>query len=90
MAEARVKIDDLSLKDISAKTIEYVLNNQKSEDQAEIYIKGEWPTQIQSSLLPVLFGVGKLIGKDEEATAFTTASVVNNLSRLYLSNEDSD
>ena len=88
VAEARVKIDDLSLKDISAKTIEYVLNNQKSEDQAEIYIKGEWPTQIQSSLLPVLFGVGKLIGKDEEATAFTTASVVNNLSRLYLSNED--
>lgn len=87
VAEARVKIDDLSLKDISVKTIEYVLNNQKSEDQAEIYIKGEFPTQIQSTLVPVLAGVGKLFGKDEEATAFTTAAVVNNLSRLYLSNE---
>ena len=87
-AEARVKIDDLSLQEISVKTVEYVLNNQKSEDQAEIYIKGEWPTQIQSTLVPVLAGVGKLIGKDEEATAFTTAAVVNSLSRLYLSNKE--
>lgn len=86
-AEARFKIDDLTLQEISGKTLEYVLNNQKSEDQAEIYIKGEFPTQIQSTLVPVLVGVGKLIGKDEEATAFTTAAVVNNLSRLYLSNE---
>ncbi len=83
--QARVKIDDLSLKDISAKTLDYVLNNQKQET-SDIYLKGEWPTQIQSTLVPALVGVGRLFGKNEEATAFTTAAVINNLSRLYLNN----
>lgn len=88
IANARAKIEALTLKDVSVRTLDYVLNNQKSEDQGDIYIKGEWPTQIESTLIPVLAGVGRLFGKDEEATAFTTAAVVNNLSRLYLNNNE--
>ena len=68
---ARSHIENLSLKDVSFKTLNYVLAEQIQDDTSNIYIKGEWPTQIKSTLVPVVAGVGKLFGHDDEATAFT-------------------
>lgn len=85
----RAGINELSLKDVGLRTLNYVLDEQKAGDQGKIYLKGEWPTQIQSAPVLVLAGAGKLIGKDEEATAFTTAFVANNLSRMFLDNWES-
>lgn len=87
IAFAKDDIRSLSLKDISYKAIEYALNNQVSSDGDRFYLRGEWPTQIESTLIPIIVGVGKPIGKDEEATAFTTGSVVNMLSQVYLDNQ---
>lgn len=52
------------------------------------YWKGEFPTRIQSTLVPIMVGVGKAFGSDQEASAFTTASVVNQLASIYLKNPD--
>lgn len=87
-AKGGAGIKDLSLREIAARTVAFVLNEQKTEDQGRIYIRGEWPTQIESTLIPIVAGVGKPIGKDEEASAFTTAVVASNLARVYLDNEE--
>ncbi|MBC7465868.1 MAG: hypothetical protein H7256_07735, partial [Bdellovibrio sp.] len=87
LAFAKTNIKELSLKDISFKALDYALSTQVQADD-KYYIKGEFPTQIESTLVPVLVGVGKAIGKDQEATPFTTASVVNMLSQVYLDNPE--
>lgn len=86
-AFAKTDIKKLSIKEISYKALEYALSTQVQVD-GKYYIKGEFPTQIESSLVPVLVGVGKPIVKDQEATPFTTASVVNILSQIYLDNSE--
>ena len=61
---------DFTLQEIAESTLSQTLDHQiKTENK--IYLKGEWPTEIKSTLIPSLVGVGRLIGSDEEATAFT-------------------
>ncbi len=88
LAEAKNKVDisNLTLKDISYQAIDHVLETQIDSDTDRYYLKGEWPTEIQSSLIPALVGVGKAFGKDQEASAFTTGSVINILAQIYLDN----
>jgi hypothetical protein len=82
-AIAKENIQSYRLKDIAAKAISYALSTQVQSPDT-YYLKGEYPTQIESTLIPIIVGVGKPIGKDQEATAFTTASVINVLSEVYL------
>lgn len=72
-----------SLKDIGISQLNYVLKSQH-QDKGPIYQVGEWSTQIHSTLIPIIVGVGKPIGSDEEPTPFTTASIVNQLAQIYL------
>ncbi len=76
-------IADRSLEDIALSTLEYSYKDQVDTDD-RIYLSGEFRTKIQSTLVPALVGVGKAFGQDDEASAFTTASVVNVLAPLYL------
>lgn len=81
------KLQGMSLDQIADKALLSALETQiKIADQN--YLVGEFPTQIQSTLVPALVGVGKAFGKNQEATAFTTASVINMLSETYLENKD--
>jgi hypothetical protein len=78
------QIADLSLQQVGLSTISFALQTQVKTTNSPYYLKGEFPTQIQSTMVPALVGVGKLIGTDEEATGFTTASVINVLAQIYL------
>ncbi len=83
-AFAKPNLGLLSLKDISFKSLSYALDTQvKSADHA-LYWQGEFPTKIQTTLIPALVGVGNMLSKDDEASAFTTASVLGILSQIYL------
>lgn len=74
---------DLTLQEIAESVLSQTLDSQiKTENK--IYLKGEWPTEIKSTLIPSLVGVGRLIGSDQEATAFTTGAVINTISQIYL------
>ncbi|MBC7420714.1 MAG: hypothetical protein H7328_08295 [Bdellovibrio sp.] len=83
----KIPLESLSLKQLSYKAIEASLNNQ-IQAADENYFVGEWPTRIQSTLIPIMAGVGRPIGKNEEATGFTTAAVINILAQTYLENSD--
>lgn len=76
----------MQLDEIANQSLNYALNTQIQSDTS-YYVKGEFPTLIQSTLVPVLAGVGQLIGQDQEASAFTTASVINVLAQTYLDNK---
>ncbi len=84
---ARMNIENLNLKDMSVKALEYALANQKQAPD-QYYLKGEWPTQIQSTMVPALVGVGTMFGQQEEASAFTTAAVINVLAQTYVENKE--
>lgn len=75
-----------SLENVALSAIEYSLLDQVSETDHKLYWAGEFKTKIQSSLIPSLVGVGRAFGEDDEATAFTTAVVVNQLAQVYLDN----
>lgn len=83
-ALAKAPIADLSLKEISYKTIDYALKTQIQTQNNPFYLSGEFPTKIQSTLVPALIGVGEAFSKNDEASAFTTASVLNLLSQIYI------
>ncbi len=70
-----------------ASNVQYVANDQKHADDF-IYEVGEWPTHIYSTPMTVAFGIGKMITYNQEATAFTTASVMIQLATLYLENPE--
>ena len=76
-----------TLSEVAESNLRFIANEQKTNGDG-IYEAYEWPTHIYSSLLPALLGVGSLIGHDEEATAFTTASVMNQLATLYIENPE--
>lgn len=78
------KLAKLSLKQVAVQTLRYALADQIQDEKNSFYLKGEFPTKIQSTLVPALVGVGKAFSKNEEASAFTTASVINVLSQIYL------
>jgi len=81
------KFEGMTLSQIADQTLSYALAKQiKTSDQN--YVTGEFPTEIQSTLVPAIAGVGKMFGQDQEATAFTTASVINVLAQTYLSHKD--
>lgn len=60
-----------------------VVASEQVATSGKIYEAGEWPTKIDSTLVPVIVGVGSAIGYDDEASAFTTASVANEIGALY-------
>jgi hypothetical protein len=80
---AQSQFGSKSLIDVVTSNLRYIESEQIAQT-GSIYIKGEWPTHIHSTLVPGLVGVGKLVGHNEEASAFTTGSVVNQLASLYL------
>ena len=75
----------MSLSAIAQSAIEYSLLDQVSTAD-KLYLAGEFRTKIQSTLIPSLVGVGKAFGNNDEATAFTTSAVVNQMAQLYLDN----
>lgn len=77
------EIDHLSLKDFAMSNLRYISAEQIPVAN-ELYQAGEFPTEIHSTVIPGAVGVGKLIGHNQEATAFTTASVVNAIAIIYL------
>lgn len=81
------KFENMSLGEIADQTLSNALDTQIKVSDAN-YVVGEFPTEIQSTLVPVLAGVGKLFGQNQEASAFTTASVVNVLAQTYLKYQD--
>lgn len=71
-----------TLQETAFKAIEYALQEQV-KTSSKIYIAGEWPTKIDSTFVPVLVGVGRLTKQEDEASAFTTGSVINQLASVY-------
>lgn len=78
------KIEKADLQDIGLRAVNSALSDQV-QSSSPIYWSGEWPTQIESSLVPVILGVGRNFKLEDEASAFTTGSVVNQLASLYFS-----
>lgn len=71
-----------SLQKIAQSSLRFIAKNQvKSADG--VYVPGEWRAQIHSSLIPILVGVGNPFGTDEEPSAFTTGSIMNQLAMIY-------
>lgn len=81
------KFENMSLGEIADQALANALDTQVTVADQN-YLVGEFPTEIQSTLVPVIAGVGKLFGQDQEASAFTTASVVNVLAQTYLNHQD--
>lgn len=79
-----VDLSQKSMIDVAELAIQVALNDQITSTNDKYYIPGEWTTQIASSPIPYMAGVGKMFGTDEEASAFTTASVINILAQTYL------
>ncbi len=80
---ANKSLDPKFLRQVVRSNLQFISSEQVQAPN-NYYVSGEWPTRIQSTVLPVALGVGKLIGTNQEASAFTTASVVNALASLYL------
>ncbi len=80
---ATADLSSLSLKEVSYKALHFALSTQVTKTDS-YYLSGEFPTRIESTLVPILAGVGKPIGQNHEATGFTTAAVVNILAQTYL------
>ena len=76
-----------SLTEVVSSNLKFV-ESEQIKMSGSIYERGEWPTEIQSTLVPAMVGVGHLIGHDEEASAFTTGSVLNQLAAIYLENPE--
>lgn len=74
-----------TLSDLVVASVRLVAEEQKAKAD-RVYVAGEWPSQIESTLMPIAAGVGRPIGTDEEASAFTTATVMNQLALIYLEN----
>ncbi|MGZ3650329.1 MAG: hypothetical protein ACXWSC_04005 [Bdellovibrionota bacterium] len=72
--------EQISLTSLTDSALSF-LGSQQVKQRRGIYAAGEWPSQVYSSPLPALFGIGRLEG-DEEATAFSTASVMNELAEI--------
>lgn len=75
-------VEKSSVQEIAFKGIESALQEQVATT-SDIYWAGEWPTKIDSTLVPVLVGVGNLFAMEDEASAFTTGSVINQIAGLY-------
>ncbi|AZZ36276.1 hypothetical protein CIK05_05555 [Bdellovibrio sp. qaytius] len=73
-----------SLLDLAFYALEQSLGDQVKEQDNRFYLPGEFTTQIQSTPIPSLIGVGSVFKPDEEATGFTTGSVINVLAQTYL------
>lgn len=74
-----------SLEELAISALDYSLRTQVVQKNS-YYLPGEWPTKIHSTLVPALVGVGQMFSSDDEASAFTTASVINTVSIVYLEN----
>lgn len=72
-----------SLDEVFASNLKFIAADQKARGDG-VYEAGEWPTNLYSTLIPVLVGVGNPFGHDQEATDFTTGSVVNQLGAIYV------
>lgn len=88
VAFAKLNIERMTLREISYQVLDYSLKTQNQIVGHKYYLKGEWPTDIQSTLVPAIVGVGSMFTTQSEATAFTTASVINVLAQVYLENDN--
>jgi len=71
-----------SLQKIAQSNLRFIAESQVRRADG-VYVPGEWRAQIHSSLIPVLVGVGNPFGVDEEPSAFTTGSIMNQLATIY-------
>lgn len=81
------EISSKTMDQIIASTINFVESQQVSAPN-RVYGNGEWPTKIVSTALPGILGVGKLVGTDEESSAFSTGAVANVMATIYLDNPE--
>ena len=72
----------LKLENIAQSTLQFIANSQVEEEDG-VYVPGEWKAQVSSSLFSVILGVGTFHG-EEEPSAFTTGSIMNQLAMIYL------
>ena len=73
-----------NIHDLAFFALEQSLADQVTAKDNRYYLEGEFTTQIQSTPVPTLLGVGRVFKVDVEATGFTTGSVVNVLAQTYL------
>ncbi len=77
-AQERVR----SLAQIANSNLKFIANSQVKRPDG-IYVAGEWRAQIYASLFPIIIGVGNPFDSDEEPSAFTTGSIMNQLALIY-------
>lgn len=70
------------LQTLAQSSLRFIAKEQIGSD-GRLYKNGEWPTWVESSLIPASVGVGRFIGSEPEPSAFTTASVANQLAVIY-------
>jgi len=83
LASSHAKDKADSIDEIMDSSLKFIAAEQTTKNDG-IYVPGEWPTHLYSTLVPILVGVGKPFGHDQEPTDFTTGSVVNQLAAIYL------
>lgn len=75
----------LTVDDVARSGLRFIEREQVQKSNG-LYVAGEWPTLVRSSLIPVLVGVGRLDRAEHEPSAFSTASVTNELALIYQQN----
>jgi hypothetical protein len=79
-ALAQAADPSISASSLTRDVLAYLTQQQVSATDGD-YVAGEWRSQVYSTALPALVGVGHISG-DEEPTAFATAGVVNELEMI--------
>jgi hypothetical protein len=71
-----------NLSEIATLNLRFIANSQVKKADG-VYVPGEWRTQVYSSPVAVVLGIGDLLKGEEEPSAFTTSTMVNQLMSLY-------
>jgi hypothetical protein len=79
-ALAQAAAPTITVSALTRDVLSYLAHQQVSAADGD-YVAGEWRSEVYSTPLPALVGVGHISG-DEESTAFATAGVVNELEMI--------
>jgi len=71
-----------NLAEIAASNLRFIENSQVKKADG-VYVPGEWRTQVHSSPVAVIMGIGDLLKGEEEPSAFTTSTMINQLVSIY-------
>ncbi len=71
-----------NLPEIAASNLRFIENSQVKKADG-VYVPGEWRTQVHSSPVAVILGIGDFLKGEEEPSAFTTSTMINQLVSLY-------